>query len=88
MHEIVELVKALAWPVVAMYFIVKFQRGIGALLNEMPSVIRRVRSAQGLGIEIELEKIGEELPIAELKSQSLSFREPPKPAPTEIRGRD
>src|SRR5258707_1849424 len=57
MHEMVELIKALAWPGVAMYFVVKFRSEIGALLDEMPSVIRRMRSAHGLGVEIELEKI-------------------------------
>lgn len=90
-HEIVELIKALAWPCVAMYIVVRFQTEIRALLNEMPSVIRRVRSAHGLGVEIELEKIGDELPVAELQAPLLSLRMPsvpPVPTPTETRGRD
>ncbi len=81
-HEIVELVKALAWPSVAVYIVVKFQAQIRQLLNEMPRVVQRMRSAHGLGLEIELDRIGDELPVAEIQAQSLSLRLPAVPVPT------
>jgi hypothetical protein len=85
-HELVELVKALAWPCVVLYIVVKFQTGIKSLLNEMPRVVRRVRSAHGLGVEIELDKIGDELPVAARQAQLLSLQMPEVPAPTNAEG--
>lgn len=86
MHEIVELIKALAWPCVVMYFIVKFRSQIGSLLGEMPSVVRRMRSAHALGLEIELDRIGEELPLAERQAQQLSLQLPTVPTREKTEG--
>ena len=85
-HEAVELIKALAWPCVVLYVVVKFQAEIRLLLNEMPRAVRRMRSAHGLGVEIELDKIGDELPLAELQAQSLSLQLPSVPVPTNTEG--
>jgi hypothetical protein len=81
MHEIVELVKAIMWPGVVLIFLTMYHRQIGSLLNELPNVVRRVRSAHGLGVEIELDKIRGELPIAEQQARSLSLPMPPVPMP-------
>ncbi len=78
-HEFVELIKALAWPCVVLYVVAKFQTEIRSLLHEMPRVFRRMRSAHGLGVEIELDKIDEELPLAERQVLSLSPRTEPAP---------
>ena len=82
-HEFVELIRALAWPCVVLYVVAKFQTEIRSLLHEMPRVVRRMRSAHGLGVEIELDKeldkIGDELPLAELQALSLSPRAKPSP---------
>ena len=82
MHETVELVKAIAWPSVAVYFLVRFHSQVASLLNELPNVVRRVRSAHGLGVEIELGRIGGELTIAEQEARTLSLRMPTEPKPT------
>jgi hypothetical protein len=87
-HEIVELVRALAWPLVAFYFGSKFQGEIRSLLREMPHMVRRIRSAHGLGIEIKLDRIGGELEIAEVKAQTLSLKFPPTPGPGKPEGGD
>jgi len=79
MHETVELIKALAWPCVVVYFLVRFHKQIASLMSEMPRVVQRVRSAHGLGLEIELDKIGNELPVAERQAQLLSLPMPPVP---------
>jgi hypothetical protein len=84
MHEFVELVKALAWPSVVSWIVIMFRTEIRSLLKEAPGVVRRMRSAQGLGVEIELDKIGEELPSAELQAQTISL--PIKPPPTKMDG--
>ena len=83
MHEAVELVKALAWPTVVLFFLVRYHRPIRKILDALPAVIHRVRSAHGLGVEIELDKIADELPIAERQALSLSLE--PTEAPTSSR---
>jgi hypothetical protein len=80
MHDAVELVKALAWPCVVMYFILRFHKQILSLLSEMQGVVRRVHTAQGFGMQVELEKIGDELPVAEKQAQGLSQPVPPVPS--------
>lgn len=72
-HDILELVKALAWPSVTVWIVLKFEPGITSLLGELPTLARRMRSAHGLGIEIELEKLDSELPVAEQQAQELSL---------------
>jgi len=84
MHEAVEFTKALAWPVVVLFIVLRFQKPIGSLLGELPGVARRLRSAQALGLEIRLERIGEELPVAEQQAQSLSLSLPPVPRPAKL----
>jgi hypothetical protein len=79
LHDIFELVKALAWPCVTVYIVVKFGSGITSLLNELPPLVRRVRSAHGLGIEIELDRLSEELPLAEQQAQALTLEPVPEP---------
>jgi hypothetical protein len=59
---------------------VRFHRQIAAFLSELPNVVRRVRTAHGLGVEIELDKMGGELPIAERQVRLLSLE--PTEAPT------
>ncbi|MGA3011818.1 MAG: hypothetical protein ABSD72_16285 [Terracidiphilus sp.] len=88
MHETVELIKAiaelisaLAWPCVAVYFLVRFHRQIASLLGELPNAVRRARSVHAPGVEIELNQIGAELPIAERQASMLSLQLPPVPAP-------
>lgn len=39
------------------YVVVKFGPGITAVLNEIPLLVRRMRSAHGLGAEIELDRL-------------------------------
>lgn len=55
-------------------------------MHELPFLVRRMRSAHGLGIEIELDKIGDELPRAELQAQSLTLKLPEVPALKKIEG--
>jgi len=80
-HEIVELVRALAWPLVVLFFGWRFEPEIRSLLLEMPGALRRMKSAHGLGIEVELDKIGSEINIASDQAQALQPQpiEPPKP---------
>jgi hypothetical protein len=82
MHEWVELVKALAWPCVVLIIVSIYQGQIRSLLNELPNVVRRVRSAHGLGVEVELDKIDYELPSAEQQAQLLSLPSPKEANPT------
>lgn len=87
-HDAVELVKALAWPAVVVFFGIRFFPQLQSLLNELPSVMRRVQSAHGLGINVELNKIGEELPFVERQAPTLSLKLPDVPHATELqRGR-
>ena len=79
MHEAVELIKALAWPCVVFYFLIRFHSELKSLLREMPDAIRRMRSAHGLGVEIELDKIGSELQIAGEEARALSLQMPTEP---------
>jgi hypothetical protein len=81
-HETVELIKAIAWPCVVVYFLLRFNRQIASLLNELPNAVQRLRSAHGLGVEIELDKIGGELTIAEQEAKTLSLQMPMEPKPT------
>jgi hypothetical protein len=87
MHETVELIKALAWPGVVLIFLAMYHGQIRSLLNELPNVIRRVRSAHGLGVEFELDKIDEELPSAEREAQSLPLTRPREAKPEDEEGR-
>jgi len=84
MHEAVEPVKALAWPCVVLYFLLRFHSQIVLLLSEMPNAVRRVRSAHGLGIDIKLDKLGEELPIADSQARQLSLGMPAEPKPSKL----
>ena len=86
MLAIVELVKALAWPLLWLFIVLMFRKEIRSLLSELPSIVRRMRSAHGLGVEIELDKIGEELPSAELQAPTVSLRMPPLPLPPKTDG--
>ena len=86
MHETVELIKAIAelinaiaWPCVAVYFLVRFHRQIASLLSELPNAVRRARFVHAPGVEIELNQIGAELPIAERQATMLSLQLPTKP---------
>jgi len=85
LREFVELVKALAWPLLWLCIVLMFRKEIRSLLREMPSIVRRMRSAHGLGVEIELDRIGEELPSAELQASS-TFSLPIIPPPTKTDG--
>jgi uncharacterized membrane protein YoaK (UPF0700 family) len=73
MHEIVELVRALAWPLITFIVVLMFRKEIRSLLRELPSILRRVRSAHALGVELELDKIEEGLPQAELRAPTVSL---------------
>jgi hypothetical protein len=84
MHEAVELVKAVAWPLVVLYFLLYYRKEIQGLLREMPDVVRRMRSAHGLGLEIELDKIGTDLPAAEAEAKNVVLPLPATPTPKQL----
>lgn len=84
MHEAVELVKAVAWPLVVLYFLLYYRTEIRRLLKEMPYVVRRMRSAHGLGLEIELDRIGTELPGAEAEAKNVVLPMPSTPTPKQL----
>jgi hypothetical protein len=77
LHDILQLAGQLAWPLVALYFMIKFGPAITALLNELPLLVRRMRSAHGLGVEIELDRLDVELPVAEQQAHSLTLKKTP-----------
>jgi hypothetical protein len=54
MHEVVELVKALAWPCVAFYFLVRFAREIRLLLIEVPNLISTRSNCARPGCQIRI----------------------------------
>ena len=85
MHEYVELVKALVWPIVVLIVVLMFRKELRCLMREMPNVVRRMRSAHALGVEIELDKLGEELVGAESKASSVSLPMPPALLPSPSR---
>jgi hypothetical protein len=74
LHEIVELVRAVAWPGIALYFLVKFRREIRQLLTELPSAVRRVRSAHALGMKVELDGLEADLTIAQRETAHLRLK--------------
>jgi hypothetical protein len=71
-----------------LYVVAKFQAEIRSLLREMPHVVRRMRSAHGLGVEIELDRIADELPLAERQAQLLSLKLPKVPTAGNPEGDD
>jgi hypothetical protein len=80
LHEIVELVKAVAWPCVALTFLFKFQSEIRQMLTEVPNLFRRVRTARGFGFKVELvERLEAILPAAERETPLMQLKEPPVP---------
>ena len=87
MHEAVELVKALAWPCVVVYFLVRFHAQIVCVLNEKPHAVRRIRSAHGLGMDVKLDNLGEELSIAGPEARQLSLEMPTEPKPQKLEER-
>ena len=80
MHEVVELVKAIAWPLVALYVLISYRNELRDTLYEMPNLVRRMRSAHGLGIEVQLDKLENELPKAQAEAQTLVLNAPDPPA--------
>ena len=81
-HEFVELVKALAWPLVVLVIVLLFSNEIRSLLKEMPNVVRRLRSVEALGAKAELETLdstSRELPAAEAQAKLLSLPIPQIP---------
>ena len=82
MHEFVELVKALAWPLVVLVVVLLFRKEIRSLLEEMPTVVKRLRSVEALGAKAELETLestSKELPAAEPQAKLLSLPVPQIP---------
>jgi hypothetical protein len=84
LHEIVELVKALAWPLVVLFVVFKFGPEIRSLLSEIPSFSRRVRTADLLGAKIELEALGHDLSLAQKEAPRLAL--PPGEVPLRNEG--
>jgi hypothetical protein len=84
LHEIIELVKALAWPSVAMFFLVYFRRQIRSMLTELPGMFRRMRSANALGVTLELDGLEADLTIAQQETAQL--RLPPGQVPSRAGG--
>jgi hypothetical protein len=85
MHEVVELVKALAWPCVAFYFLVRFGSEIRLLLIEVPSLFRRVRTARALGVKFELDRLELDLKLAEKDAHHVRLKPPKEPLPSKTR---
>lgn len=70
-----DLLRALAWPLVALVAIFRFHRVVESLLE-------RLIRAEGLGVKVELEKLNKELPKAELEARKVRPKQlpsPPKP---------
>ncbi len=85
-HDVVELVKALAWPVVAVLFGFRFDKELRSLLLEMPAALRRIKSAHGLGIEIELDRLKGEVDEAAKETKTLQPEPEKAPEPITIEG--
>lgn len=80
MHEWVELVKAIPWwPAVTIFLAFKFQHQIRQFLTELPKAVQRVRSAQGLGMKVELDVLGADLIIAQQETAHLELPPPTVP---------
>lgn len=73
LHEIVELVKGVAWPGVVFFFLVRFRPEIKQLLTELPKTFRRLRSAEGLGLKVELDVLDADLRVAQEETAHLEL---------------
>jgi hypothetical protein len=83
LHEFVELVKAVAWPCVALIFLIKFKVEIRLLLTEVPALVRRMRTAHVPGVKVEFNQLERSLPVAERETPLIELKEPdvpPRPA--------
>ena len=78
-HEFVELVKALAWPLVVLVIVLLFSNEIRSLLKEMPNVVRRLRSVEALGAKAELETLDSTSKAAEPQAKLFSLPVPQIP---------
>jgi len=73
-----DLIRAVAWPLVAVFALLKF-RGI------LESLLARIIHAEGMGFKITLEKL---LPKAEKEARQLKLQIPDPPTPdTDPQGR-
>lgn len=59
-----DLLRAVAWPIVALIAIFRFHRVLESLLE-------RLVRAEGLGVKIELGKLDKELPKAEIEAKRV-----------------
>jgi len=74
MTELADLLHAVAWPIVALIAIFRFQAVIESLLE-------RLVKAEGLGVKVTLAKLDKYLPKAELEARKLRPKLPAPPKP-------
>jgi len=77
-HEFVELVKALAWPLVVIVTVLLFRNEIRSLLKEMPNAVKRL-SVEALGAKVVLETLDSTSKAAEPQAKLLSLPVPQIP---------
>lgn len=73
-HEWAELIRAVAWPIVALVAVFLFR-------DVIEQVLRRVTKAEAMGIKLTLEKLGSDLPKAELEIRKVKTPLPEVPKP-------
>lgn len=70
-----ELLRAIAWPIVALII---FWRLHGVL----EQLLLRLTQAEGMGFKLRLDKLGKELPKAEAEAKKVKPRLPDVPKPS------
>lgn len=70
-----DLLRAIAWPTVALIAIFRFHSVIESLLE-------RLIRAEGLGVKVTLAKLDKEIPKAEIEAKRLRPKQPDTPKPS------
>lgn len=67
------LLSAIAWPLVAFFFIWYFRCEIKQLIAAVAVALGRLRSAKMLGVEVTLVQVAQRLPLAEKEARELQL---------------
>jgi hypothetical protein len=79
LEQVSHLLRAVAWPSVAFFFIWYFRTEIKALVVAIAVALGRLRSAKMPGIELTLVQVEQSLPLAEKEAKELQL--PPGEVP-------
>jgi hypothetical protein len=59
LHEVVDLAKSLAWPAVSLFCLIRYSQEVKTLLLALSAALERMKTAKGLGVELELAQTAE-----------------------------